>query len=44
MNAGFGAAQRGDVVRLPVLADGSHDVRIKADTELTGWFYGPSEP
>lgn len=44
VNAGFGAAQRGDVVRLPVLGDGSSDVRVKADTELTGWFYGASEP
>lgn len=38
-NAGFGKAQRGDVVRLPVLADGSLDARITADTEVSGWFY-----
>jgi hypothetical protein len=39
MNAGFGAAQRGDVVRLPVLAPGVHDVRVGANSELDGWFY-----
>lgn len=44
VNAGFSSAQRGDVVRLPVLAAGPHDVRIAADTELTGWFYGPNQP
>lgn len=42
-NAGFGGAQRGDVVRLPVLAQGSHDARITADTEVSGWFYGACE-
>jgi len=40
VNAGFGAAQRGDVVRLPVLAPGAHDVRVGAATEVAGWFYG----
>lgn len=40
VNAGFGAAQRGDVVRLPVLAPGVHDARVKADTDVPGWFYG----
>ncbi len=39
VNVGFGAAQRGDVVRLPVLAPGVHDVRVGADSELSGWFY-----
>lgn len=38
-NAGFDAAQRGDVVRLPVVAPGSPDVRVHAGSELDGWFY-----
>lgn len=38
-NAGFARAQRGDVVRLPVLAPGVTDLRVRAESELPGWFY-----
>ena len=38
-NAGFERAQRGDVVRLPVLAPGVTDLRVRAESELPGWFY-----
>ena len=38
-NAGFTRAHRGDVVRLPVLAAGATDLRVRADTSVPGWFY-----
>jgi hypothetical protein len=38
-NAGFTHAHRGDVVRLPVLASGATDLRVRAETTVPGWFY-----
>ncbi|MCA9533439.1 MAG: hypothetical protein KC593_07175 [Myxococcales bacterium] len=47
VNAGFERAQRGDLVRLPVLDTASRpmsDARVRADTPLPGWFYAEQGP